>query len=509
MLDALAFFARYLLVGTFLLAGVTKLLDLAGSRTALEGFGLPSWMSRPGAVFLPIAELLVAAALLLPSTFVWGALGAIGLLVLFVVGAAVNLALGRTPDCHCFGQLHSAPIGPGIILRNGALAVLAAIVAWRGDAATLGGISDWSRGLTSSEQIVMIALAVLIGLVAVQAFFGYQLFRQNGRILLRLNALEEGFETPAEVRSDAPTASGLPVGTQAPEFALSGIHGETLTLAALRAEGKPVMLLFTDPGCGPCNALMPEVGRWQRERKNDLNVVVLSRKSAEENRKKAAQHQLTRVLLQNDAEVAEAYRYQGTPSAVLVSPDGKIASNLVAGAEGIRTLVADDVPVGTASSQPSPPQPVPAAVPQEPATQPSNLNGNGAKTLVGHPAPDLQLPDLAGKPFSLEERRGRNTLVLFWNPQCGFCQKMMGDLKAWEDDKPPTAPDILVVSRGSVEDNVAQGIRSKIVLDEEFAVASSFGASGTPMAVMVDAEGMIASPLVAGAPAVMELAKPI
>jgi hypothetical protein len=37
-------------------------------------------------------------------------------------------------------------------------------------------------------------------------------------------------------------------------------------------------------------------------------------------------------------------------------------------------------------------------------------------------------------------------------------------------------------------------------------VAASFGASGTPSAVLVDAEGKVASEMAVGAPAILELA---
>src|SRR5262249_3480907 len=137
----------------------------------------------------------------------------------------------------------------------------------------------------------------------------------------------------------APAATGLPVGSPAPEFALAGLHGETLTLAALRAAGRPVLLLFTDPGCGPCPAVLPEGGRWQREHAATFGLAVLSRGAAEQNRAKAAEHGLGQVLLQKDREVAEAYRANGTPSAVLVRADGTVGSPLAAGAEAIRALV--------------------------------------------------------------------------------------------------------------------------------------------------------------------------
>jgi hypothetical protein len=62
-----------------------------------------------------------------------------------------------------------------------------------------------------------------------------------------------------------------------------------------------------------------------------------------------------------------------------------------------------------------------------------------------------------------------------------------------------------VVSTGTEEANRAQRIQSPLVLDGDFAVGRSFGANGTPMAVLVDAEGRIASELAAGAPGVLGL----
>jgi hypothetical protein len=57
-----------------------------------------------------------------------GRFGALSLLLLFVVGIGANLARGRKPDRHSFGQLHSAPVGWSTLARNGALAALASLV---------------------------------------------------------------------------------------------------------------------------------------------------------------------------------------------------------------------------------------------------------------------------------------------------------------------------------------------------------------------------------------------
>jgi thiol-disulfide isomerase/thioredoxin len=77
-------------------------------------------------------------------------------------------------------------------------------------------------------------------------------------------------------------AEGLPVSSTAPDFSLSGLHGESLTLEVLRSSGKPLMMLFTDPGCGPCNALLPEVCRWQEEHANKLTLALISRGEVEQ-----------------------------------------------------------------------------------------------------------------------------------------------------------------------------------------------------------------------------------
>src|SRR6478672_6687391 len=119
-MDALVLIARLILGIVFVVAGVAKLLDREGSRRAVGDFGVPARLAGPLGTLLPIAEIVVALALLPAVTAWWGALGALALLVAFVAGIGVNLARGRAPDCHCFGQLHSSPAGPWTLARNGA-----------------------------------------------------------------------------------------------------------------------------------------------------------------------------------------------------------------------------------------------------------------------------------------------------------------------------------------------------------------------------------------------------
>ena len=60
---------------------------------------------------------------------------------------------------------------------------------------------------------------------------------------------------------------------------------------------------------------------------------------------------------------------------------------------------------------------------------------------------------------------------------------------------------------GGREETRAEGFTSTVVLDPDHTAGAAFGAGGTPMAVLVDAEWRIASPLVAGGEAVLDLAR--
>jgi peroxiredoxin len=503
---------RLLLALVFVTAGVAKLADREGSRQAIVDFGAPSALAASLGLLLPLAELAVAASLLPASTAWWGALGALALLSVFVVGISINLARGRKPDCHCFGQLHSAPAGWKTLARNGVLAAIAGFVLWAGYGGGVGPSAiSWLGALSTAQLLSLLGGVLVLVLLAGQWWFLIHLLRQNGRLLVRLEAVEAtlaegGSVAPSQNGTPVHQAEGLPVGSAAPEFNLSGLHGETLTLEALRAPGKPVMVLFTDPGCGPCNAMLPDVGRWQEEYAQKLTLALISRGEVEENKTKASEHGLRNVLLQKDWEASESYEVRGTPSAVLIAPDGKIATPVAGGAEGIRGLLS--YAVGERAQlpmQPQHPQPqgkpcpncgkVHAAAPTVPAAQ-----------KVGEEAPEVKLPDLEGNTVELADFRGEETLVLFWNPGCGFCQQMLPDLKEWESKAPEETPGLLVVSAGSEEANKEMGLASPVLLDQQFATGRAFGASGTPSAVLVDAEGNVASEVAVGAPAVLELA---
>jgi methylamine dehydrogenase accessory protein MauD len=475
---------RLALAAVFVVAGAAKLADRRGSREALVAFGLPRWSAAAAAVVLPVVELAVAAALLPKSTAWWGAAAALVLLLAFMLAIAISLARGRTLDCHCFGQLHSAPAGPSTLIRNGVLAGAAVLVLVQGQNSVGPSAFAWLGEVGAAGLAILIGTALATVALVVVVSLLLALLRQNGRLVLRLEALE------AQLGDGI--ADGLPVGASAPAFELRALRGPPRTLAELLAPQRPVLLVFTEPHCGPCAALVPEIAGWQDDHADLLTIAVVGRRDRGANRE-LAKYGLRNVLFQRAREVSVAYGVHGTPSAVLIAVDGTIASLPAPGADAIRRLVSDAL----GSSQ---------------ASRNGTSNGKtwpslpwGAKP--GDPAPDFLLPDLTGALFELSDLRGHNTVLLFWDPGCGFCRGMLDDLRTWERERPMSAPTLVVISAGDAGANRALGLHSLILLDQDGGLRRLYGIPGTPSAVRVDRENRVASEVAVGADAVLALVR--
>jgi len=239
---------------------------------------------------------------------------------------------------------------------------------------------------------------------------------------------------------------------------------------------------------------MPDVVTWQKTLPAELTTVLLSHGRHRDNRAKAAEHGLDNVLVEKNLDIATKYHAAGTPTGVLIRTDGTIGSPALGGADAIRQFVANKAwtEAGFAAFMTA------RALPQQPAPPKSTLP-------VGAPVPAFTLPDLDGSMVESAKFNGNGTVLLFWNPACGFCQKMVPQLKDWERERTPTVPRLVLVSGGSREANRAMGLESTLLVDDTFAVGQLFGANGTPSGVLIDAEGKIVSTLAVGAPEVMAL----
>lgn len=111
------------LAAVFALAAGSKIRRPRGDE--MHALGLP--YPRALAVVVPIVELATAIALLVAPRS--GAVAAIVLLAAFTAVLVRTIRSGRGVSCGCLGSLSDEPVTWTTVLRNGALAVMAVVVA--------------------------------------------------------------------------------------------------------------------------------------------------------------------------------------------------------------------------------------------------------------------------------------------------------------------------------------------------------------------------------------------
>jgi uncharacterized membrane protein YphA (DoxX/SURF4 family) len=175
LLDLIVLSLRLGLAAVFTAASLAKLSDRAGFRGVLLGFGLPLRAATWLADLLPLAELVVAGALILSVAAQAAAFLATALLLVFTIAVMAALATGRRPTCGCFGG--SRAIGGRTLARN-ALLLTAAVTVWRS-----GAGAHAPQAFESGTAAVLV-----VGVLTVATYRG---LRRRGEELLRRDVLAE------------------------------------------------------------------------------------------------------------------------------------------------------------------------------------------------------------------------------------------------------------------------------------------------------------------------------
>jgi peroxiredoxin len=174
--------------------------------------------------------------------------------------------------------------------------------------------------------------------VALNFAFMYELMKQHGRVLARLEELR-----PA---ASGPPAAPVP-GMRAPSLELPDLSGRLVSLDELLDGDRDALLVFSDPRCGACDPLLPEIARRQRDEGVHPSVVLVSLGDPDEIRAKASDHGIELVLLADDFEIARSFGIGGLPGAIAVDADGNVAGAPAHGAGEVLPLLlrgaADDL----------------------------------------------------------------------------------------------------------------------------------------------------------------------
>src|SRR5437868_891634 len=325
---------RLSLAGIFALAGIAKFMDLKGSENAFRDFGIPQVITLPASIGLSVLEILIAVLFISSSTAWFGAIGASVLLVLFIGQMIYQMAKGNAPDCHCFGQIHSEPVGKKSLVRNIIFAVPAVFLVFQGRENQGLSLAQLSNEMALQLGFGLLITCFLLGV----AFWLKKILEQQTQIIKRLDLMELISREDSAVERDKAGIpnDGLPIGALFPDFELPDTNGQTVSLDKLLELRKPVLFVFVSPTCNPCKALVPEFDRWQPELVSKVNIVFVSSGDAGENLDKFGGSSPKTILLQKGRELADLARAKWTPTAILTDAQGRIASHATAGDQAIK-----------------------------------------------------------------------------------------------------------------------------------------------------------------------------
>jgi len=343
--------------------------------------------------------------------------------------------------------------------------------------------------------IVMWAVlgALLLAVLAL-GWLLLQVLRQQGRLLLRIEALE-GRGGAVDMPDAGNIRGGLPLATPFPPFRLTSVEGAEVGLEDF--QGKRVLLVHWSPECGFCRQIAADLARLSGDlsrRKTEL--VFVSYGSPETNRVLMEQHGLrSPLLLQPDGQTVAGFARMGTPAAYLLDQKGRIAKPVAVGANEVPELAEE-----AAGRR--------RRLTSELPLSESRIEREGLN--AGSLAPDFELPELGGRSVSLAEHRGRRVLLVFSDPECGPCHALLPDLVRLDREHGKDDFDLLLVSRGSVEENrlkaQAAGVEFPVALQPGWKLSKKYGIFATPVAFLIDEEGVIARDVARGPAEILALA---
>jgi len=191
------------------------------------------------------------------------------------------------------------------------------------------------------QALLPIAVVVLLVLILASGwavlFLLYQIIKQQGRLLLRLDGIDDQLGALAPQRKPA-VSPGLPVGELFPSFQLPDLDGRQLALEDLR--GRKVLVVNWSPNCGFCTRIAPELAKLKQAfQVQNVELLLASIGDAEANRSLAREHGLEdSVLLRQDAPAMPAFKNFGTPVAYLLDEQGRVAKAAAVGADRVPVL---------------------------------------------------------------------------------------------------------------------------------------------------------------------------
>lgn len=326
--------ARLCLAMVFSVAAVGKLRNLGAFKKSLNAMGVPPRLGSAVAGTVPLIEAAVAIMLIIPRTARAGSFLAFNLLLVFTAVISKSLSSDSRAPCLCFGEGNSVPISLRTLLRN-LILLTVSVASFSPLSAKPFSILVPSHHIPAKARNLLLIGALTTAFVG-QGLLLIDLLRRYGELSTKLAPF---LKEPI---------THLPIGATAPSFVLTSIRGEEVTLSKLVEAGQPVTLVFLQSGCIHCEALYPRLADGQIGHRTAFPIALVFSGDGEAAKKVAAEFSFALVLVGADQSLIDAYGILGTPSAILVTPELKIGSKPVVGADNIITYL--QAPLSTQAS---------------------------------------------------------------------------------------------------------------------------------------------------------------
>lgn len=463
MIDSPLTVPAVLIALVLVFSGVAKLKAPTTTAEAFVSLRLPAWLRTMKApALLPWGELVLAALLLVTSGWL-AILAGVAAVVLFVVYLVIivrALTFNEPVRCSCFGELGLGDVTVFTAVRNVILVALSALV-----------LFDATRGTSVLWRIAHFTAAEWVWLAFVLLAMG-------------LTWLITGAHGPAANTAAAP-ATAAPtgrVGTLLSEELLDGT-GTPRALHTLAVTDKKTLIAHVSPGCGPCETVISTLRTWQHEARGVHTVLVIPA-SPEAGMAALSGAEDFEIYFDPDQKLTQSYQ-MGTPSAIVLDGQGRLETDTVGGRPAVENLLRQldsnievaepqEVRFSTPTTRTSPAG-TPAAsapVPPEPAA------GTDAGDELGYerrPNPFVR--------FSRDEdtKVALHTLVgpmlppavfIQVSPGCGPCEKVLEQVKQWNEDVKPIQLFLVVSSHIARQDLGTRGFdTTQILVDDDAALA--------------------------------------
>lgn len=457
-----------LCAAVLILSGVAKLREPQATRDAFVALRLPQRLAEsPAPALLPWGELALGALLLLASGWLL-VLATVGTSLLFLGYLAViarALGFGEKVSCNCFGKLGEQGVTQRTLVRNAVLVATASLAAL---GSILGTTVPGTLTTAPGPTLGWLAMSALAGAVALLVLGHGPTAPESATML------GEGSALPGLTFLDATTRQ--PVRLQE--------SGATRTVA-----------LFVSLGCGPCLRVLADLDAL-RARHPDVTIrPVLTDTHAGDPATWEPASMRTDALLDPHGNVTQML-VRGTPTALLLDARGVLLADPAIGEDDVRALIASTAPQATGPApEPGPvavpaPEPGPAVEP-EPEAVVEELDDDEfayERTAI----PSAVVLDADGEPRTLHELTAQTAaLLVSINCLCGTSREAAASIDRWTERLPQLTVRLLSSMR---PESLPEDLRpaGAVAYDHAGLTQQALGLHGSPVAVLLGADGLLA-----------------